>query len=67
MYISRVHIRNYKGINNLEIGINPKINICVGKNGTGKTAFFDAIKNLIFKRDDPKEFWKKNNYMHIRS
>lgn len=55
MYISKVHIRNYRSISDLEIGINPKINICVGENGTGKTAFFDAIKNLIFKRDSPPE------------
>jgi len=55
MYISKVQIRKYKSISELEIGVNPKINICVGKNGTGKTAFFDAIKKLIFKRVYPLE------------
>ena len=55
MYISKVHIRKYKSISDLEMGINPEINICVGKNGAGKTAFFDAIKTLIFKGVYPLE------------
>jgi len=49
MYISKVHIQNYKSIKDAEIEFNDKLNIFVGKNGAGKTAVFEAIKKLIFK------------------
>ncbi len=49
MYISKVHIQNYKSIKDAEIKFNDKLNIFVGKNGAGKTAAFEAIKKLIFK------------------
>lgn len=50
MYISKIQIQNYKSIKDLTIQFDENFNILIGKNGVGKTAIFEAIQNLIFKK-----------------
>ncbi|TAN00429.1 MAG: DUF2813 domain-containing protein [Chitinophagaceae bacterium] len=44
MYLSLIHIQNYKGNKNLKVNFNKDINIIIGENGSGKTALIDAIR-----------------------
>jgi len=52
MYLSKIKIQNYKGIENLEVNFNPKINIIIGENGSCKSAVIDAIR-LLYNLGEP--------------
>ena len=45
-YISKVHLKGYKIIKDLEIDFKPGLNIIIGPNGSGKTNFVDFISLL---------------------
>jgi recombinational DNA repair ATPase RecF len=38
-YISKVHLKGYKSIRDLEIDFKPGLNVIIGPNGSGKTNF----------------------------
>ena len=42
-YISRVHLKGYKSIRDLEIDFKAGLNIIIGPNGSGKTNFLEFI------------------------
>ncbi len=42
-YISKVHLKGYKSIRDLEIDFKPGLNIIIGPNGSGKTNFLEFI------------------------
>lgn len=56
--ISKLKLKNFKGIKNLEINFEGKNANIYGKNATGKTTVFDAFKWLFFDKDssDRKDF-----------
>jgi putative ATP-dependent endonuclease of OLD family len=47
MKIKTINIKNFKSIKELEINCNEGINAFIGKNGTGKSAVFDAINIVL--------------------
>ena len=58
-YISKVHLKGYKSIKDLEIDFKPGLNIIIGPNGSGKTNFLEwldkafslnveNIKNVVY-------------------
>lgn len=55
MYLSKIHIENYKGLKNLTVNFHKDINVIIGENGGGKTALIDAIRllyNLGYQQKD---------------
>ena len=59
MYISKIHIKNYRTYDDLEIKFNDRINIIIGHNNAGKSNLIKAIslffniyllvlKNIVF-------------------
>ncbi|MCA6368182.1 MAG: AAA family ATPase [Cytophagales bacterium] len=46
MYLSFIHIENYKGIKNLDVSFQKDINVIIGENGSHKTALIDSIRLL---------------------
>lgn len=50
MYISEVHIQNYRCISDCKIELNPKLSIVVGENNIGKSNLLSAL-SLIFSPD----------------
>ncbi|HAO06360.1 MAG TPA: ATP-dependent endonuclease [Chryseobacterium sp.] len=46
MFLSSIHIRNYKGIRNLKVNFSKDINVIIGENGACKTGLIDAIRLL---------------------
>ena len=43
MYLEKVHLKNYKAIEELEIDLKPGINLLIGDNGSGKTSVLEGI------------------------
>jgi len=39
MRLDNIHIRNYRGFEDLTVELNPQFNLVVGDNGVGKTSF----------------------------
>jgi len=52
MYLSKISINNYKGIEHLEVEFAPSINIIIGENGFCKSALIDAIR-LLYNLGEP--------------
>jgi putative ATP-dependent endonuclease of OLD family len=52
MYLSKISISNYKGIEYLETEFTPKINVIIGENGRCKSALIDAIR-LLYNLGEP--------------
>lgn len=52
MYLSKINVSNYKGIENLEVPFSPKINIIIGENGCCKSALVDAVR-LLYNIGEP--------------
>jgi putative ATP-dependent endonuclease of OLD family len=52
MYLSKITIINYKGIENLVVCFSPEINIIIGENGSCKSALVDAIR-LLYNLGEP--------------
>jgi len=46
MYLSKIQIQNFRGIEYLEVEFDPNINIIIGENGSNKSALIDAIRIL---------------------
>ncbi|MCI9122728.1 MAG: AAA family ATPase [Eubacterium sp.] len=43
MYLSNIHIENFKGIKDAVIAFDRSVNLIIGDNGTGKTSVLEAI------------------------
>ena len=43
MYLEKVHIQNYKAIEDLNIAFKPGVNLLIGDNGAGKTSVLEGI------------------------
>lgn len=52
MYLSKITIDNFKGIEHLEVNFSPKTNIIIGENGRCKSALIDAIR-LLYNIGEP--------------
>jgi putative ATP-dependent endonuclease of OLD family len=57
MYLSSIHIENYKGIKNLDANFQKDINIIIGENGGCKTTLIDAIRLLYNLGDQQRELY----------
>jgi predicted ATP-dependent endonuclease of OLD family len=51
-YISRVHLKGYKSIRDLEIDFKAGLNIIIGPNGSGKTNFLEFLHGLFYDKTD---------------
>ena len=47
MYLKKIRVENFRCFENMEMELDPKFNMIVGVNGTGKTAVLEAIRIAI--------------------
>jgi predicted ATP-binding protein involved in virulence len=47
MYLKNIHLENFRCFKHLDMDLDPKFNMIVGINGTGKTAVLEAIRIAI--------------------
>lgn len=57
MFLSSIHIRNYKGVKDLKVNFRKDINLIIGENGTCKTGLIDAIRLLYNLGKQQKEIY----------
>lgn len=57
MYLSSIHIENYKGIKKLDVNFQKDINVIIGENGGCKTSLIDAIRLLYNLGDQQRELY----------
>lgn len=62
MYLSKLHIVNFKNFDGWEATFSPKINSLVGANGVGKTNILDAVYYLCF----TKSYFAATDVQNIR-
>ena len=46
-HITQINIKNYKSIRDLSIDLSMGLNVIIGKNGSGKTNFVNAVRDLV--------------------
>lgn len=47
MYLSKVRVRNFRNLKDLEVGFSKGLNVIVGENNVGKTNLLDAIRAAL--------------------
>lgn len=52
MFLSKINIKNFRAIDNLEIRFNKGITILTGENNVGKTAIMDALRMVTLHSSD---------------
>lgn len=63
MFISNLKIRNFRGIENLELNLNKGLNVIIGENNSGKTTIIDLL-HLVFEEGNyPRRIhWKETDF-----
>jgi putative ATP-dependent endonuclease of OLD family len=65
MHLSKVTISNFRGIDNLTIEFDEKVNIIIGENGSHKSALIDAIRILYNFSNSKKDIYVENKDFFI--
>lgn len=47
LYVDHLHLKGFKSIEDLEVKINPGLNILIGKNGAGKSNFLEFLETVL--------------------
>ena len=67
MYLSKIYIKNFRGIKELLVEFDKKLNVIIGANGQLKTSLMDAIR-LFYSWGEPNrdiEITKDDFYVEI--
>ena len=67
MYLSKIYIKNFRGIKELLVESDKKLNVIIGANGQLKTSLMDAIR-LFYSWGEPNrdiEITKEDFYVEI--
>lgn len=71
MRLDKIHIRNYRGFEDLAVELNPQFNLVIGDNGAGKTSFLDAcavaLSSFLSGIDNVKGKGIKRRDIHIKT
>ena len=68
MYLSKIFIKNFRGIKRLEVDFDKKLNVIIGANGQLKTSLIDAIR-LFYAWGEPNrdiEITKDDFYVEVK-
>ena len=65
MYLSKIYIKNYRGISKLTVDFNSKLNVIIGANGQMKTALLDAIRLFYSWREPNRDLEITKEDFHV--
>ena len=69
MYLSKIYIKNFRGIKELLVEFDKNLNVIIGANGQLKTSLIDAIR-LFYAWGEPNrdiEITKEDFYVEVTS
>ena len=66
MYISKIHIQNYRNYNDFTMSFHKGLNVITGANNSGKTGLLYAIKLLNSPSDISVDDFNKNNLLKFK-
>ena len=64
MFLRKLHIRHFRGIEDLEIEFSKGLNVLIGENNTGKSAVIDALSVIFSLGDQKKEVYITKDDFH---
>lgn len=62
MYLEQILISNFRLFNNLDLKLDPGLNIIVGENDSGKTALIDAIRYVLGTNSQDRAFLDESDF-----
>ncbi|MHC8493962.1 ATP-dependent nuclease [Thalassospira sp. SM2505] len=62
MYLEQVSIKNFRLFENLDLVLNPGLNVLVGENNSGKTALIDAIRMVLGSNSSDRTFVSETDF-----
>lgn len=65
MYLSKLYIKNFRCVKDLEVELHPGLNILIGENDTGKTTILDALRLGFELGSEGREFYLSPDDFHI--
>lgn len=65
MYLSKIYIKNFRGIKSLAVEFNSKLNVIIGANGQMKTALIDAIRLFYSWREPNRDLEITKEDFHV--
>ncbi|MCP4105604.1 MAG: AAA family ATPase [Desulfobacteraceae bacterium] len=43
-----ISVKNFRGFEDIKISLDPKLNVIIGENGSGKTALLECIEKILY-------------------
>lgn len=65
MYLSRIHVKHFRGIKEISVDFHKSINVVIGENGSCKSALLDAIRILYNFAAPSKDIYIKKTDFYI--
>ena len=65
MYLKTIHIENFRGIKNMTVNFNKKLNVIIGANGHYKTTLIDAIRLFYSMGEQKRDIEISLNDFHV--
>lgn len=62
MYLERVSIKGFRLFENLDLVLNPGLNVLVGENDSGKTSLIDAIRHVLGSNSSERAFISETDF-----
>ena len=65
MYLEKIIIKNFRGIEDISLTFNKGLNILIGENNSGKTALIDALRVCLSYGNQSREIYISQSDFHI--
>lgn len=65
MYLEKLLIKNFRGIENIALNFNKGLNVLIGENNAGKTAIIDALRICLSYGNQRREIYVSISDFHI--
>ena len=65
MYLEKLIIKNFRGIENITLNFNKGLNVLIGENNAGKTAIIDALRICLSYGNQRREIYVSQSDFHI--
>ncbi len=65
MYLEKFHIKNFRGIKDIELAFNKGLNVLIGENNAGKTTIIDALRICLSYGNQRRDMYVSLSDFHI--